>query len=435
VTNIGVALLAQIVIGLISLRFVRLARDEADARRHSEVLANLAVRMRTASDPEALLEAGVTTLGHALEASRVLILPGPYLAERGQRAIRQEYVDGAFPSMRGLHLPVVPPGDIPVPLGKGDAPVVIVDTAADGRVPRYLVEDYQVRSLILAPLALEDKLVGYLAVHRCQRPHRWAPAEVALVEAVANQMSSAAQVRASLRQRALVEGLIAAQEEERRAIACDLHDGLTQYVMAAHAHLETFRQFQETGDQDEADQELDNSLRYLKEAVSESRRLIQGLRSLVLDDLGLAGALEQLVGEEQTRVGWEEADLIQNVAGRHFPRALETAAYRVAQEALTNVRKHARASRVRVSLRAGRDERTGTPELTVGVRDWGRGFEPDQQRSDPAHLGLQGMVERVRLMGGSFELRSAPGAGTTIRAVFPLPEPSAGEEEEMADHE
>lgn len=221
-------------------------------------------------------------------------------------------------------------------------------------------------------------------------------------------------------QRALVSGLIHAQEEERRAVAYDLHDGLTQYVMASQAHLETFRRAHGAGETEKAERELDQGLRYLREAVVESRRLVNGLRSLALDDLGLAGALEQLLAEEKRRAGWDEADLIHNVGGRRFDKTLETAVYRVAQEALTNARKHAGAARVHLRLLMRPEEWTGLPQLTLEVRDWGKGFTP-QPPEGYGHVGLQSMTERVHLMDGRYQLSSAPGEGTTVHAVFPVP--------------
>ncbi len=216
------------------------------------------------------------------------------------------------------------------------------------------------------------------------------------------------------RQRALVSGLMMAQEEERRAVAYELHDGLTQYVMASHAHMEAFKRAHASGSAEKAERELQQGMTYLKEAVVESRRLVSGLRSLALDDLGLAGALEQLLNEEKVRAPWTSADLIHNVADHRFDKALETAVYRVAQEALTNVRKHAESPRVRLSLLAEESR------LILEVRDWGKGFNPDDLSRDYAHVGLQGMQERITLMGGQFDIRSSPGSGTLIHAEFPL---------------
>ena len=225
------------------------------------------------------------------------------------------------------------------------------------------------------------------------------------------------------RQRALVSGLIAAQEEERRAVAYDLHDGLTQFVMASHAHMESFKRAHYAGNNPEkAEREINQALKYLKEAVIESRRMVNGLRSLALDDLGLAGALEQMLSEEKNRAGWEAADLIHNISDRRFDPTLETAVYRVVQEAVTNVRKHAESPRVRVSLILSLDESLAMHNLLVEIRDWGGGFLPEQKVEDYAHFGLHGMSERVQLLGGEYRLNSSPGSGTTVRARFPVPD-------------
>jgi signal transduction histidine kinase len=222
------------------------------------------------------------------------------------------------------------------------------------------------------------------------------------------------------RQRSLVSGLIAAQEEERRAVAYDLHDGLTQYVMASYAHLEAFKRAQQTGNQEKAERELNQGLGYLKEAVVESRRLVNGLRLLALDDLGLAGALEQLVSEEKERAGWQDAEFIHNVADRRFDKALETAVYRIAQEALTNARKHADSDRARLTLLERTEKHSKAGTLTLEVRDWGRGFIPENKVGEEGRVGLQGIIERANLLGAENEIRSEPGAGAIVRAVFPV---------------
>jgi signal transduction histidine kinase len=178
--------------------------------------------------------------------------------------------------------------------------------------------------------------------------------------------------------------------------------------------LEAFQRAHAADNEEKAVRELDQGLKYLKEAVLESRRLVSGLRSLALDDLGLAGALEQLLAEEKHRAHWSSADMIHNVADTRFDRAMETAVYRVAQEALTNVRKHAEADRVRLSVLAEGQH------LHLEVRDWGKGFNPDEFARDYSHVGLQGMTERATLMGGRIELKSTLGEGTSIRARFPV---------------
>ncbi len=222
------------------------------------------------------------------------------------------------------------------------------------------------------------------------------------------------------RQRALVSGLMLALEEERRSVAYDLHDGLTQYVMAAHAHLEGFQKAHKKGNVEKADRDLAHGLKYLKEAVIESRRMVNGLRPLALDDLGLVGAVEQLVVEKKERAEWDDLSFIHNIASRRVDRNLETTAYRVIQEALTNARKHAETKRAEVVVLIIRDELSNTEELQVSVRDWGKGFVISNKEHEYEHFGLHGMIERIQLMGGRHTFYSEPGEGTFIRATFPI---------------
>lgn len=225
------------------------------------------------------------------------------------------------------------------------------------------------------------------------------------------------------RQRMLVSGLINAQEEERRTLAYDLHDGLTQYVMASHMHFEAFRVASDHGKPEKAQRELERGLHYLKESVLESRRLVNGLRTLALDDLGLAGALEQLVNEEKARGDCPDIELVHNIADERFTKNIETAAYRVVQEAVTNVRKHSQAKRARILVLVSD---TAEPRsLSVEVRDWGVGFVPEERVGAYSHLGLQGIIERVELLDGKYTIHSAPGEGTRIMATFPIIAPKA----------
>jgi signal transduction histidine kinase len=287
------------------------------------------------------------------------------------------------------------------------------------------------KSFLGVPIRQGDTILGSLYLTEKEGGRRFTEAdEVAIQTLGAHAAVAIHNLQMLKRQRTLLSGLINAQEEERRAVAYELHDGLTQYVMASHAHLEAFKRARETGKTERADREIDQALKYLKEAVVESRRLVNGLRTLALDDLGLAGALDQLLTEERARAGWTGADLLHNIAGRRFDKVLETAAYRVAQEALTNARKHAQTEAVRVTLLTGPHPLTGAPALTLEVRDWGVGFRPEEKLTEYGRLGLHGMSERVSLLGGTYELQSAPGEGTIIRAIFPALEPTAEEGEE-----
>ena len=132
------------------------------------------------------------------------------------------------------------------------------------------------------------------------------------------------------------------------------------------------------------------------------------------------------------RSNWSETDLIHNIEGRRFDKSLETAVYRVAQEALTNAHKHAQATRVRLQLLLRPINRVGVPQLVLEVRDWGKGFDQEDQNRGYDHLGLHSMVERVHVLGGSYKLTSVIGEGTTVSAIFPVLElPVSDREEEI----
>ena len=223
----------------------------------------------------------------------------------------------------------------------------------------------------------------------------------------------------------LVSKLVTAQEEERRRVAREMHDGLTQVAIAAHQHLQAFAAIQPPSSV-AGRRELDRSLMLARQTVKEARLVIEGLRPTALDDFGLAIALRLLV-EEFRDDGWEIG--YEETLGQDRPPAeIETALYRITQEALTNAHKHARTAWARVLL--ARQESS----VCLEVRDYGCGFNPSAVC--PPHvpgegMGLSGMHERITLLGGKLTIRSQPGAGTSVIAEVPLPPSEAmGDEHE-----
>lgn len=210
----------------------------------------------------------------------------------------------------------------------------------------------------------------------------------------------------------LLEKLLTAHEDERRRIARELHDEAGQSLTALIVNLELAAQ------EPSADR-LRGQLAQLRElaerTLAEIRRLIYDLRPSILDDLGLAAALRWYAKNllDPRGIAWTLS--VSGVSGR-LPAKLETVAFRLVQEALTNVLKHAEASTVTVSMSAaGR-------ELHVRIEDNGRGFDPRRSRSadQPGGFGLLGMQERVELVGGRWEVQSTPGVGTVVTAVLPI---------------
>ncbi len=211
-------------------------------------------------------------------------------------------------------------------------------------------------------------------------------------------------------------------EEERRHVAYELHDGLAQVTVSVHQHLQAFAgHYRPRSPQ--ARQELERALELAQHSVREARRLIGGLRPTALDDFGLTTALRLQV-EALCNDGWtitfeETLDL------ERLPTTIETTFYSVAQEALTNIRKHAHTTEARISL-----ERQPA-QLCMEIQDWGRGFNPEaalkEEHRPGEHLGLREMRERVELVGGQLRISSQPSSGTLITAEVPLPPTSRRE--------
>jgi signal transduction histidine kinase len=216
-----------------------------------------------------------------------------------------------------------------------------------------------------------------------------------------------------------IRALVAAHEQERRRIARDLHDVIGQALTAVKLNLESLRR--ETSSR-QADAELRRSIAVVDQAMREIRDVAIDLRPAILDDLGLVAAVRWYVSRQGRLVGYRTS-----FAADPIPLGqddeLESACFRVVQEALTNVARHAQATRVRVELRR-------TPEsIVLTVEDDGVGFDVLRARRRAGRrptLGLTGMAERASMVGGSLEITSAPGRGTRIRATFarsatPLP--------------
>ena len=159
----------------------------------------------------------------------------------------------------------------------------------------------------------------------------------------------------------------------------------------------------------------------MQQTVGEARHVIADLRPTALDDFGLGAAVRlqvEKISGEGCQVDYEEA-----LGDERLPAEVETALFRVVQEALNNVRKHAPSARVRITLRRLDNG------VRLRVRDWGPGFDPRKATDGGGpgeRLGLSSMRERVALLGGRFEVRSRPGEGTEVEAEIPFVRFDAG---------
>ena len=227
-------------------------------------------------------------------------------------------------------------------------------------------------------------------------------------------LDSAAAYRARLRE--VAARALGAAEEERKRIARELHDETAQMLAALLIRIRVVRNSRDPAAMEPL---LDDMREQVSHALEGVRRFAHGLRPPALDELGLVPAIEALARSVGDAGGIAVTLQAEDVAG-DLPPDAELATYRIVQEALSNVLRHARATRadVRVAHEGG--------GLAVTVEDDGRGFDPARAMStDGGGLGLFGMRERAGYIGGRVEVTSAPGRGTRVRAEIPLGEPVA----------
>ena len=211
----------------------------------------------------------------------------------------------------------------------------------------------------------------------------------------------------------LIEKLINAQEEERKLVAYDLHDGLIQQLVGARLYLTNC--CERCQDSDQKRQECHGVMQgseTLTEAIIEGRRIVEGLRPAALDDLGLTVALVEVAQTTAEAANWNLKLDVQPLATEP-DKTVGVTLFRIAQEALNNVRKHANAKNVHLSVHNG-----GGIELTV--EDDGRGFDPKLVYGEGRGLGVTTMHERAALIHGTCEIESRPGEGTKIHVWVPL---------------
>lgn len=282
-----------------------------------------------------------------------------------------------------------------------------VDSLADDpEVDQEAIERLGARTGLFVPLAVGRRPIGVIVAHDKEGDDpRFTDADLRLAETFAPRASVAVDLSARVARDALVR-VVEAQELERRRLARELHDQTGQELTSVLLGLKTVEEAK-------TDEERAEALTAVREQVVETlrdvRRLAVELRPKALDDFGLVAALERLRDTLVERTGLR-VDLEANVGDR-LSSDVETALYRIVQEALTNVVKHAEASAVSIVLaRSGR-------AITVVIEDNGRGFTP---HGGGEGLGLLGMGERLALLGGQLKTESSPGAGATIVAEVPL---------------
>jgi two-component system NarL family sensor kinase len=304
-------------------------------------------------------------------------------------------------------------------------PVLLHGTLLSDRRFRPLCERVDVRDALCAPLRAEDELLGVINLSNSSGPRRFSEEDLDLLSALAALAAQAirnarAYDEVRLQRRTverLVEELTNAQEQERMRIALQLHDGPAQTLHAALRNLETARSLAaaEPPRPEALRAALEELERSIRHSIQTTRAVMIDLRPPAIEETGLEAALRHYVQRFQERTGIETS-LAMSGQYRPLPRVIESSFYRIAQEALTNVWKHAHARHARVELL------TGPGSCTLVVSDDGQGFDPrGVAASEEHHLGLRSIRERVELAGGRLAVESSPSRGTTVRVVIPLP--------------
>jgi signal transduction histidine kinase len=266
----------------------------------------------------------------------------------------------------------------------------------------------EIRTGLFVPLLVREQALGVIGIHDREGPDpRFTDQDQLMAEAFAARAAVAVELSSRVAQDAL-RRVVAAQELERTRLARELHDETGQALTSILLGL---KRVEESQDHEEARAAARELRSLVVDTLQDVRRLAVELRPKALDDFGLVPALERLA-ESVSESGELEVVFEAALRDDRLPGELETALYRIVQEALTNVVKHARAGKVSVSL-----AQTGG-RVTAVVEDDGRGFESGG--TGGAGLGLVGMRERLALLGGKLAIESTEAAGTTLVAEVPV---------------
>jgi signal transduction histidine kinase len=277
----------------------------------------------------------------------------------------------------------------------------------DPEVDHGLGRPIGARTGLYVPLIVRDQPIGVLVAHdKSGDDPRFTNDDLRLTETFASRAAVAVDQSRRVASDAL-RRVVEAQELERRRLARELHDQTGQELTSVLLGLKAL---EDAPDPDAQRQALENVRRQVLETLHDVRRLAVELRPKALDDFGLVPAVERLAQSfiEQTGL---MLDVEAQLSEGRFSSELETALYRMVQEALTNIVKHAQARHVSIVLSSGRGV------ISALIEDDGRGFDVDAAREG---MGLDGMRERLGLIGGKLTIESRPGGGTTLIAKVPV---------------
>ena len=288
-------------------------------------------------------------------------------------------------------------------------PIVTENLAGDPRLTRAVVREEGLRFYASVPLKSKGKMLGVLGLASRSERHL-TEQEVALLMAIGQQVGMAienARLYEQVQQVAVLE--------ERERLARELHDGLAQVVGYLLMQSRAVAKLLSSGETERAQSELCEMQQVAADAYTEVREAILGLRTAVSSSQGLLHALEQYLCSYSQQSGVCARLVIEEGTSLDLSPSAEIQLLRIIQEALTNVRKHARATHAWVRIEAKGEE------ATVTIEDDGRGFDPEELDCGTLpRFGLQTMKERAEAVGGTLEVDARPGHGTRVIVVLPM---------------
>ncbi|MBI2854542.1 MAG: GAF domain-containing protein [Chloroflexi bacterium] len=405
-------------------RSLRESHDELEQRsQEAEALYDISMEISRLLDTDKILSSVVEKARVLLSADVALLL---LWDEQGETYVKE--TSGAITKAMSQVKLASGQGFTGVILKQG-LPVATADYLEDGTFMHDksvddVIAQERLHAHLGVPLKVGHQVLGALVVGR-RYVKAFSPHETSLLERLANQAAIAInnaylyeEVRRKEELRGqLLDKVISAQEEERKRIARELHDEPAQIFTALAMQLEAMAT-QLPQSQVDIKERLQRQQALAAHALETIRKLMSDLRPTALDDLGLVPAIRQYaesrLGEEGVRINLRATNMPARLPGR-----VETVVFRIMQEAVNNVYKHAAAHNVTISLRY----ENNTVKATV--QDDGRGFDADalaRSGYKGAGLGLLGIDERVSLIGGSLIIESEPGKGTELHIEVPLPQ-------------
>lgn len=299
-------------------------------------------------------------------------------------------------------------------------PLIVDDVNRDARYYRNIADDhaFTTDSILCVPMITRGQVIGVLQILNKRGGMRFSLADQELLSALAAQSAIAienARLYQSLREER--DRILALEEEVRHRLARDLHDGPAQMLAAVIMSANFIETAMKHGATDQALKELSEMVPVAEKALHQVRTLLFDLRPVILETQGLIPALESYASRLREHEKLNVALTVHGEFGRLSHKA-ELAVFSVVQEAITNARKHAQASRIDIEVTPGDDD-----QLMVVVRDDGVGFDVSKvmaRYEERGSLGMLNMKERADIVGGEFSISSQPGRGTTVSLRLPL---------------